>query len=83
MTNLKIDGKEIKGEFIPFYNNSGFHFQKEDGELLTGFFKQGYSGRKEIELPITFDSRKNFQRTVNNSSRQVKDPYAYFLRINL
>ncbi len=81
MTNLTIEGKEFKGEFIPFYNNCGFNFRLENGELLTGIFKQGYSGQKEFELPISFTSRKSFMRTVNNSNRRVKDPNAYFIRL--
>ena len=80
MTTLKIDGKEFKGEFIPFYNNTGYHFELENGQLLTALFKQGYSGKKEIELPVSFNFQKKFMRTVNNSNRQVKDPFAYFIR---
>ena len=81
MTTLKIDNQEFKGEFIPFYNNTGFNFQLENGEFLTGLFKQGYSGQKEVEIIISFNIQKKFMRTVNNSNRQVKDSNAYFLRI--
>lgn len=80
MTTLKIDNQEFKGDFIPFYNNTGFNFKLENGEFLKGLFKQGYSGKKEIELPISFNFEKKFMRTVNNSNRQVKDANAYFLR---
>lgn len=80
METLKIDNREFKGEFEPFYNNTGFCFRLENGELLTGVFKQGYSGKTEFELPISFNFQKKFLRTVNNSNRQVKDPNAYFLR---
>jgi hypothetical protein len=81
MTTLKIDGQEFQGDFIPFYNNTGFNFKLANGEFLTGLFKQGYSGQKEIELRISFNFQKKFMRTVNNSGRQVKDASAYFLRL--
>ena len=80
METIKIDGKEFKGEFIPFYNNTGFNFKLENGEYLTGLFKQGYTGQKEIEIIVSFNFQKKFMRTVNNSNRQVKDANAYFLR---
>lgn len=80
MGTLKIDNREFKGEFVPFYNNTGFNFRLENGEILTGFFKQGYSGQTEFEMPISFNFQKKFMRTVNNSNRQIKDPNAYFLR---
>ena len=81
METLKIDNKKFKGEFIPFYNNTGFNFKLENGELLTGVFKQGYSGQKEFEMPLSFNFQKKLMRTVNNSNRQVKDPNAYLLRL--
>lgn len=80
MTTLEIDNKKFNGEFVPFYNNTGFNFKLENGEFLTGIFKQGYSGKREFEMPVSFDSKRNFMRRVNNSNRQVKDPNAYFLR---
>jgi hypothetical protein len=80
METIKIDNQEFKGEFIPFYNNTGFNFRLENGEYLKGLFKQGYSGQKEIEIIVSFNFQKKFMRTVNNSNRQVKDPFAYFLR---
>jgi len=80
METIKIDNQEFIGEFIPFYNNTGFNFKLENGEYLTGLFKQGYTGQKEIEIKISFNFQKKFMRTVNNSNRQVKDPNAYFLR---
>jgi hypothetical protein len=82
MINLKIDNKEFKGEFIPFPNLCGFNFKLENGKLLEGVFIQGRSGVKEFEMPVNFDLNKNLARAVNNSSRQVKDPNAYFLRFN-
>ena len=81
MTTIKIDHQEFRGEFIPFYNNTGFNFKLENGKFLSALFKQGYSGNKEIELPLSFNFQKKLMRTVNNSNRQVKDPNAYFLRI--
>lgn len=80
MSTVKIDNREFKGEFVPFYNRTGFNFRLESGEMLTGYFKQGYSGQKEFEMPISFNFQKKFMRTVNNSNRQVKDPNAYFVR---
>jgi hypothetical protein len=80
METIKIDNQEFKGEFIPFFNNTGFNFKLENGEYLTGLFKQGYTGQKEIEIIVSFNFQKKFLRTVNNSNRQVKDPNAYFLR---
>lgn len=80
METIKIDNKEFKGEFVPFYNNTGFNFKLENGDFLTGMFKQGYSGQKEIELIVSFNFQKKFMRTVNNSNRQIKDSNAYFIR---
>jgi hypothetical protein len=80
METIKIDNQEFRGEFIPFYNNTGFNFKLENGEYLTGLFKQGYSGQNEIEIMVSFNFQKKFMRTVNNSNRQVKDPNAYFIR---
>ncbi len=80
MEKIKIDNQEFKGEFIPFYNNTGFNFRLENGEYLKGLFKQGYSGQKEIEMPVSFSFQKKLVRAVNNSNRQVKDSTAYFLR---
>jgi hypothetical protein len=80
MTTLKLENKEFIGEFIPFYNNCGYYFKLENGEFLSGLFKQGYTGKKEIELLVTFNFHKKFMYTVNNSNRQVKDSNAYFLR---
>jgi len=68
METLKIDNREFKGEFVPFYNNTGFNFRLESGEMLTGVFKQGYSGHKEFELPISF----NFQKKFNENCKQLK-----------
>ena len=62
LETLKIDNREFKGEFEPFYNNTGFNFRLENGDLLTGLFKQGYSGEIEFELPISF----NFQNKMYN-----------------
>ena len=80
MTTLKLENQEFTGEFISFPNNTGYYFKLENGTFLKGLFKQGYTGQKEIELPITFNFQKKFMRTVNNSNRQVKDPNAYFIR---
>jgi len=73
METIQIDGVEFKGEFIPFDNNTGFNFKLEDGKYLTGFFKQGHSGKVEMEIIISFNFQKKFMRTLNNSNRQVKD----------
>ncbi len=80
MTTLKLENKEFTGTFIPFPNNCGYYFQLENGNLLEGLYKQGYYGKKLFLLPITFNYKKQFEYTVNNSGRQVKDPNAYFIR---
>jgi hypothetical protein len=79
METIKIEGREIKGNFEEFPNKAGFYFRLESGELLTAKYKQGYQGKTVHELPVRFNSMKKLAAYFPNSSRQVKDPNAYFL----
>ena len=82
METLKIDNREFKGEFVPFYNNTGFNFKLEGGEMLTGLFKQGYSGQKEFEMPISFNFQKKFMRKfVKPSDLWLKNTLLYMVSL--
>jgi len=78
---LIINKQEFEGEYVPFENGMGYYFKLSNGEFLKGNYKQGYYGKKVITLAVSFDKNKRIMSMVNNSSRQVKDPYAYLLSI--
>jgi len=76
---INIYGHKFTGYFKSFFNGAGYNFILENGDYLKGYFRQGRTGQKEYLLTCQFDSKKRFRTYFNNSDRQVKDPYAYFL----
>jgi hypothetical protein len=79
MDTINIDGHSFTGTWYDFSNGTGYYFKLKNGEYLKGYFQQGRYGKKEYLLMCQFDKYKRMRRYFNNSDRQVKDPYAYFL----
>ena len=76
---ITIYSRKFTGYFKVSFNGAGYQFILKNGDYLKGYFKQGRTGKKEYLLICEFDSKKRFRTYFNNSDRQVKDPYAYFL----